>query len=318
MEDGPASPMMGAMTSETLPNPAAASRRQGAFQRIAVGINGFPEGEDALALGAALANSTGAELMLVAVHPQVLIVLPNGMDWSSMREVARATLRDARDRMAPRARMVVESDLSIPRALQRVARRDHRDLLVVGSSRHAPEGCVEISKRTRQLLGHFECALAVAPRGLHATGEPTLSRIAVGYDASPEAQAALELAASISVSAGARLHVQGVIDDRPPPIGWSSLGRAFGEYWAEMAGPMMEELRQDAEAATQAVGATADIDIQRGRPADRLLTLSRNVDLLLIGSRRWGPVARLLLGSTGEALLHGSACPVIAVPRPPA
>lgn len=54
----------------------------------------------------------------------------------------------------------------------------------------------------------------------------------------------------------------------------------------------------------------------RGRSADALLALSGEVDLLLIGSRRWGAGARVLLGSTGEALMQAAACPVLAVPRP--
>jgi nucleotide-binding universal stress UspA family protein len=54
----------------------------------------------------------------------------------------------------------------------------------------------------------------------------------------------------------------------------------------------------------------------RGRPADRLLELCADVDLLVIGSRRWGAVARLMLGSTGEALMHDASCPVLVVPRP--
>ena len=47
-----------------------------------------------------------------------------------------------------------------------------------------------------------------------------------------------------------------------------------------------------------------------------LLKLSGELDLLVIGSRRWGAVARLMLGSTGEALMHGARCPVLVVPRP--
>jgi len=58
-------------------------------------------------------------------------------------------------------------------------------------------------------------------------------------------------------------------------------------------------------------------EVARGRPASALLELSRGVDLLVIGSRRWGMVARLVLGSTGEALLHDAECPVLVVPRPP-
>jgi nucleotide-binding universal stress UspA family protein len=58
--------------------------------------------------------------------------------------------------------------------------------------------------------------------------------------------------------------------------------------------------------------------VTRGRPADALLPFSEQVDLIVIGSRRWGPVARLLLGSTGEALAHDAACALLVVPRPDA
>jgi nucleotide-binding universal stress UspA family protein len=56
---------------------------------------------------------------------------------------------------------------------------------------------------------------------------------------------------------------------------------------------------------------------QRGRPADALLRLAGEVGLVVIGSRRWGPVARMLLGSTGEALRPDATCPVLVV-RPSA
>ena len=46
------------------------------------------------------------------------------------------------------------------------------------------------------------------------------------------------------------------------------------------------------------------------------MELGEQVDLLVIGSRRWGAATRVLVGSTGEALLHDAACPVLVVPRP--
>ena len=283
-----------------------------------MGINGFSEGDDALALGAALAGTSKAELLLVAVHPELLVVLPSGMDWRSLRSAARATLQDARNRMAPEARTTVESDVSVPRALMRVVRRDHRDLLVLGSSRHAHEGHILIGKRTRQLLGQFECALAVAPRGLHRHGTPSLTRIGVGYDGGPEAQAALEVAASLAAASRAQLLVHAVVDDRLPPIGWTSIGRATTpDLWRELRRSETEALISELDAATNALGVPFDTAIHYGRPADALLAVSTEVDLLVIGSRRWGPVARVILGSTGEALLHDACCPVVAVPRPP-
>jgi hypothetical protein len=66
------------------------------------------------------------------------------------------------------------------RALERVVQREHRDLIVLGSSRSGPEGRVRIGGRTRQLLSHSGCALAVAPRGRSEQPAQRLTRIGVG------------------------------------------------------------------------------------------------------------------------------------------
>ena len=300
--------------------------------RIAVGVDGYPEGRDAATLGAALARATGADLMLVAIHPEPLVVLPEGMDWTGLHRHARETLREVRDSLAPDARIDVETDLSVPRGLRRVVRRDHRDLLVMGSSRHAPEGHLQIGKRTRQLLCHFECALAVATRGLHSRPEHPIVRIGVGYDATPEAHAALTLAGSIASASGAELVVLGVVDDRVRTVGFSQIASKSGAVpvlassagagegvtpgWDELVEATEQSMRGELEEAAGATGATVHTEVLRGRPADALLDLCQRVDLLIIGSRRWGPVARVMLGSTGEALLHAASCPVLVVPRP--
>lgn len=290
------------------------------LRRIGVGIDGYPEGSDAAVLGSALSRVTGAELMLIAVHPPPIVVLPSGVDWKSGERQARATLEQTRDAFAPAARLDVETDLSVPRALQRVVRREHRDLLVLGSSRHAPDGHLRIGKRTRQLLCRFESPLAVAPRGLRDRPELSFRRIGVGYDGDPEAEAALGLAGSIALAAGAELRVRAVVDDRRPLVAYAPFPPtvAMSPSWDEAVGAQMSSLLADARASARSTGADAHVSIARGRPADALLELSEDVDLLVIGSRRWGPANRLLLGSSGEALMHDAACPVLAVPRPPA
>jgi nucleotide-binding universal stress UspA family protein len=291
-----------------------------AISRIAVGVDGFPEGKDAAALGAMIAGATEAELMLVAVHPQPLVPMPEPLNWKSLERQASETLRETRDSFAPDARIVVETHLSVPRALERVVRREHRDLLVVGSSRQGPEGRVRIGKRTRQLLCGFKSPLAIAPRGMHKTPKHGFRRIGVGFEGGGEAYAALALAGSIARAAGAELHLCGVVDDRFPPIPWSAviLGPAALPDWEEAVHEEVEDLRELAVGRAKATGARARTEILRGRPADALLGLSEKVDLLVIGSRHWGPVARLLLGSTGEALAHDAACPLLVVPRPAA
>lgn len=295
---------------------SAGATSRAAISRIAVGIDGFPEGEDAAALGAAVARMTGADVMLVAVHSAPLFLAP-GWDWRSLSQEAERTLSDVRRAFAPGARTLAETDLSIPRALQRVVRREHRDLLVLGSSRQAPVGRVRIGKRTRQLLCHFECPLAIAPRGMHSEPDIRLKRIGVGYDGGPESEAALALAGSMAC-AGAELHVRGVVDDRVPVLLRSALGGFVAVEWSDVIAEEEQRLLDQALAAAETTGATVKVEVLRGRPADALLALSSEVDLLVIGSRRWGPTARVLLGSTGEALLQDAACPVMAVPRPQA
>jgi nucleotide-binding universal stress UspA family protein len=158
----------------------------------------------------------------------------------------------------------------------------------------------------------------VAPRGLHEHPQLRLRRIGVGYDGGEESKAALDLAASIAMAARAKLTVQTVVDDRMPPIWWSGLANAgVGiEEWEEAISAEADRRRDEARAAVEATGARARTDVKRGRPADALLALSQEVELLVIGSRRWGPVARVLLGSTGEALLHDALSSVLVVPRP--
>jgi nucleotide-binding universal stress UspA family protein len=284
---------------------------------VAAGVDGYPEGRDAAALGAMLASATDGELLLVAVHPEPFVVLPPELGWTTMREQAEAALRQTRDELAPGARIVVETDWSVPRALERGVRREHRNLLVLGSSRRGPEGKIGIGKRTRQLLCHFRCALAVAPRGMSTHRALRLARVGVGYDGSPEAEAALALAGSIAAAAGAMISVRGVVDDRVPGLAWSRYAREqLMGMWSELLAPEVESLRVKAQAAADATGASVEVDVRRGRPADELRELGEGVDLLVIGSRRWGATARVLLGSTGEALLQDARCPVLLVPRP--
>lgn len=288
-----------------------------AVARIAVGLDGYREGRDAAVLAATIARATGAELMLVAVHPDPLVVLPSELGWTGMHKQAEALLRETRDALAPGARIDVETDWSVPRALERVVVREHRDLLVVGSSRRGPVGRVRISRRTRQLLYDGKCALAVAPRGLSERTDFRLRTMGVGFDDGPESKQALVFAGALAVVAGARLLVRGVVDDRLPAVGWSESGReGVRAMWDELLGPAVASLRGNAEAAVRATGADAEVQVLPGNPAHVLEELATCVDLLVIGSRRWGATARVLLGSIGETLMHDASCPILVVPRP--
>ena len=52
------------------------------------------------------------------------------------------------------------------------------------------------------------------------------------------------------------------------------------------------------------------------RGAELLPTAAETLDLLVVGSRGWGPWSRVAIGSTSDWLMHHAACPLIVVPRP--
>jgi nucleotide-binding universal stress UspA family protein len=286
------------------------------LDRIAAGVDGFPEGRDAAALGMAIAKLTGAELMLVSVHSPALFPALAPLSWKYVHREAERALREARDRVAPGARLLAETDLSVARGLHRVVQSHHRDLLVVGSSRHAPEGHLRIGKRTRQLLGYFDGSLAVAPRGLAEKPDFSVRRIGVGFDGGPEATAALAAASSMAASGGVPLRICMAVDDRVPMLLRSAFDGLISAEWRDVIKKEMSRRHAELEALATQITADASTEVVPRRPADALLALSQDVDLLVIGSRRWGAAARVMLGSTGEALLQDAACPVLTVPRP--
>lgn len=281
------------------------------MRRIAVGVGSHPQACDADLLADVIARATGAELTMVAVRPPV----PAGV----LREIGETEAEvETRLRvMAPGARLAVETDRSVASGLARVVARERADLLVVGSSRHAPEGQVRIGQRTRRLLVAPRCQLAVAPRGLCSRGLERLTVIGVGYDGTAESGEALSRAQSLGRLAGARLRVRAVVDDRLPYVGWTpTAGPDVNEIWDMVIEPGVESLLESAEHAVSATGADAVIEAGPGSPADELIAFSHEVDLLVIGLRRSGAFAEVPLGPTGKEVLHRAGCSVMVVPPP--
>jgi nucleotide-binding universal stress UspA family protein len=291
-------------------------RRPYGIELIAVGIAGGAADRDAALLATTIADATGAGVVLVAVHPDLPPSVARRIGATETR--ALAAVQEIRGFMAPGARTVVESDRSVAHALARVVVREEVDLVVVGSSRGAPEGRVQIGRRTRQLLGTTGCALAVAPRGLCSQGKLELRAIGVGYDGTPEAAEALWQAGSLARAAGARLRVRAVVDDRLPYMGvMPADGAELQAIWDDVVQPDVESLRADAERASLATGADVVVEVGAASPIGELLALSQEVDLLAIGSRHWGSPASVLLGGTGEELMHCASCSMMVAPRPP-
>ena len=117
-----------------------------------------------------------------------------------------------------------------------------------------------------------------------------------------------------------------MIDDRVQSAGWGRLAAPTPAWekadkpetpdWDEIIRTSEDQLMEHLRTAAQSLDGNVATEVRRGRPADRLVELARDVDLIVIGSRRWGQAARLILGSTGEGLMFHAPCPVMVAPRP--
>lgn len=287
------------------------------FQHIVVGCDGSPEASDAVALGSVIGSATGARISLVGVFPPTLFPIPDATDRKTLRSQLTRVLRRERDLFAPEASVHTIVDTSVARALLHYAERWHGDLVIVGSSPAAEPGCVTISRGGRQLLYDTPFAFALAARGTHQHLR-SLRGIGVGYDGGPEAEAALGVAADLARAAQEPLRTMGVVDDWVPAFSakeWlATVDSTPQSLWA----PERQRLLAQAQAAVARAEVPADVSVVIGNPGRELREFSDTVDLLVVGSRRWGPVARLVSGGIGETLVAGAGCSVLIVPRPQA
>jgi nucleotide-binding universal stress UspA family protein len=274
------------------------------LKRILVGVDDEPGSRDAAALASALAAHDDADVLLAAVYPDPLLPFPLslGRDGPGLGQRARAV-----------------PDVSPARALRHLAAREHADLLVLGSSHRVPDGRARGGRTARQILHDAPCAVAIAVRGLAGAGVPaSLARVVAGYDGSPESRAALALAAELGDGTGAQLEAVSVADDTLPalaaPVGAVGVLTQWDEV-VELKRQRAQRLAHEAQDACAACdGATGTLRV--GDPAAELAEVAADADLLVLGSRRWGRLERIALGSTGEELLHEAPCSLLFVPRP--
>ncbi len=280
---------------------------------ITAGTDGSDEGKDAVALAAGLASLTGAGLSLVNVFPTTLFPTAGTDDRATLRKQADESLRRDRDELAPDAIIHSVADLSVSRALMHFAQETHAEMVVIGSSPDAPPGRVRIGRRGRQLLHDVPFALALAPRGSR-TRKFKVGRVGLGDDGGPEAKVARDVAIELCRAASGKLVIKSVIDDSYPILAGLAPA-ALPEYeagWEQQRSQAQTELEQQAAQ----FGVPTEIDSVLGDPGRELRSLSDHVDLIVVGSRRWGPLARVVTGGVGETLVADAGCAVVIVPRP--
>jgi nucleotide-binding universal stress UspA family protein len=277
-------------------------------EKVIVGYDGSPRSKDALALGRRLADVLGARLVLADVYP----LLPIGGDAAAVyeyivRQDAEEVLRRAEASDAVERRAVPSH--STARGLSRLAEEENAILIVVGSSRHGDAGRTEPGGVARQLLHGAPCAVAVAPVGYAETASRPWRRILVGYIDTDDGAAALRAAVALVAATGAALRVVSVVAPVPGALATADAG--------EYLRLLKEERRRalDKALATASHGVEVEAEVLEGDPADVLRDRAADADLVVVGSRGYGRLRQVLLGSVSAKLLDGVPAPVIVLPR---
>jgi nucleotide-binding universal stress UspA family protein len=266
------------------------------YRRILVGYDDSGQAKDALALAEQLADSTGAALVVASVlAPGTLIAGGSdaqlqGADVEHLRRVERAA-------RAVDAEAQTVMGGSVPRELQALAEENGADLIVVGSSHGGLVGRTLAGSVATGLLHGAPCAVAVAPGGYRNRTDTGLDAVVAGFDGSAESGQALMAGWELARASQAKLRIVAVAVEPP--------GGQLRESLAEARRTVPDGL--DVEAALITGDAVEVLKEAGAAPGT----------LLVVGSRGYGPLRRVLLGSVSTKLVRGTPCPLLVTPRAP-
>ncbi len=275
---------------------------------VLVGADDREPSADAIELGLELA-ADGGSLHIAAVLPYEAV--PYGVaayEQALNEHYARIFERvDAQVGSRPYTAHRPMSS-SPPRALAELAEDVGAGVVVIGSTERSRIGRILPGSVGDRLLAGSALPVAIAPRG-YATDSHTVERIGVGFDGREESGVALAFASFLSQAVGVPLKLLAVL--APPAPALAQIAPDLG--YEETVRSELEAVLEAGEQAVAAPGTTTEILV--GEPAIALAEASAGLDLLIVGSRGYGPLRRVLLGDVSAKLVREVQCPAIVVPR---
>jgi nucleotide-binding universal stress UspA family protein len=272
------------------------------FHNVLVGVDGSANGHDAVSLAATLTDPVGkltlANVRTGKLHP-LHAITPGRL--AEERQASEQLLERELALAEISADLVSIVSMSPGRGLHEHAEDLNADLLVVGSCSHGVVGRVMLGDATRAALNSAPCAVAVAARG-YADYPAPISRIGVGFNGSRESQAALELAKALAAPRRATVEAVEVVSIPSYGLAEAAMGADMDLMLTEASNRMKELTGVEGRAVYGGAG-------------EQLALLSDEVDLLVVGSRSYGSVLRLVLGSTCDYLERHARCSLLVLPR---
>ena len=262
--------------------------------------------------GVAASRVTGSPLIVVAVHKGGHRHEANGdgaLDELRTDLAGRSIAADVR---------TVEGNTAA-HGLEQAMRELGPELVIVGATRRSAAGSMLVGTTAERVLHAARCPVAVVPQGYEAPAEG-VRLVGVAFAPTPEGRDALHAAATLARSRGVGLRAITVLDpahaeDQSPGM----LARQHHD--ADPAEDVHARERLGAQAtfrqavAEEAPDLETDLDVLTQDPAEGLVAAARQVDMLVMGSRAFGPKRAVLLGSVSRQVMERATCPVLIVPR---
>jgi nucleotide-binding universal stress UspA family protein len=278
--------------------------------RLLVGYDGSDGGRDALELTRVLAEATGASVLVVNVQPYGPLPIPYEILEGEEAEKVQPLFEEAKRQLEG---LEVETRAfgggTPAGVITDLAEREKLDTIVVGSPHRGTIGRTLIGSVADGLLHGAPCPVVVAPKGYAAEGHGPFRTIAVAFDETPESRAALMRAEEIALACRATIVVYTVKASPttvPGPTGYSpAIPPDAGAIVTRAVKAVDERLAASGRVLSGSPGSTIAKTCEEA-----------GADLLVAGSRGYGPFLRVLVGSVGTQLVHREPCPVMVVPRP--
>lgn len=280
------------------------------FEAIVVGYDSAQAGRDGVVLAADLAALFDSRVTVVFPYqPLLSLVTADVVDERVRAEVAELTAGAA---LAGEPTFHWTPSSWPIHGLHELAEYEAAQLIVYGSAREHLADRLHVSLMERLVHG-APCAVAIAPAGYAERERRQLRRVGVGFASSEEGVAVQHVAHAFAERTGGSLDV----------IAGAGLDAALASYG--YGSPALAEIEREIYDETKATleRVTADLDgsipIERetiaGEPADVLIERSRQLDVLMLGSRDYGPLRHVLLGSVSARVMREASCPVLTLPR---
>lgn len=279
------------------------------FKRIVVGYAGEQAGRDAVRLAGALGAPLASQLTVVFPYHPLFAARTAEEQQTRVSEEVRTLLAELGGTPPPASYHWSSSSWPI-RALHELARYEHADLIVLGAARETLSDHMHVSVMERMIHG-APCAVAIAPSHYAERAATPIRRIGVGYAGSDDGRLAVAVAHSLAERFTGRLLLLAGVCLDPTLASYAFTAAPLPEIEQEMQQETELTLRRLARELADAV----DWEVVRGDPARILIERSTELDLLVLGSRAYGPVRHVLLGSVSASTARKAHCPVLIVPR---